>query len=64
MPLAAAVARLPVAAEDRTGFDREQSFGGWINADRDGWNTRMEVRLAEAVEAPAVTGRCILAGGR
>ncbi|MGW0372929.1 hypothetical protein ACWDZW_29420 [Streptomyces coeruleorubidus] len=57
------MARLPVAAEDRTGYDREQSFGGWIDADRDGCNTRMEVLLTEAVEAPAVTGRCILAGG-
>jgi hypothetical protein len=64
MPPAAAVARLPVAAEDRTGYDREQSFGGWIDADRDGCNTRMEVLLAEAVEPPAVTGRCILSGGR
>ncbi|MDQ0753985.1 hypothetical protein QF034_008216 [Streptomyces africanus] len=34
LPLAAAVAQLPVAAEARTGYDREQSFGGWIDADR------------------------------
>ncbi|MDQ0745827.1 hypothetical protein QF034_000058 [Streptomyces africanus] len=64
LPLTEAVAQLPVAAEDRTGYDREQSFGGWIDTDRDGCNTRMEVLLAEAVEAPAVTGRCTLAGGR
>ncbi|MFH8663209.1 hypothetical protein [Streptomyces afghaniensis] len=41
MPLAEAVAHLPVAAEDRTGYDREQSFGDWIDADRDGCNTRI-----------------------
>nr|WP_237522775.1 HNH endonuclease family protein [Streptomyces sp. SID1328] len=64
LPLAEAVAQLPVAAEDRTGYDREQSFGGWIDADRDGCNTRMEVLLEEAVEPPAVTGRCTLSGGR
>ncbi|MEU1853721.1 DUF1524 domain-containing protein [Streptomyces sp. NPDC019990] len=64
MPLAEAVTQLPVAAEDRTGYDREQSFGGWIDADRDGCNTRMEVLLEEAIVPPAVTGRCTLAGGR
>jgi hypothetical protein len=41
LPLTEAVAQLPVAAEDRTGYDREQSFGGWIDADRDGCNTRI-----------------------
>ncbi|GAA4340161.1 hypothetical protein GCM10023086_75540 [Streptomyces venetus] len=58
------MAHLAVAAEDRTGHDREQSFGGWIDADRDGCNTRMEVLLEEAVEPSAVTGRCTLSGGR
>ncbi|BCM65724.1 hypothetical protein EASAB2608_01058 [Streptomyces sp. EAS-AB2608] len=64
LPLVDAVAALPVAAEDRTGYDREISFGGWIDADRDGCNTRAEVLLAEAVEQPTVTGRCKLASGR
>ncbi|WP_307820388.1 HNH endonuclease family protein [Streptomyces sp. MC1] len=64
LPLTEAVAALPVAAEDRTGYDRETSFGGWIDADRDGCNTRAEVLLAEAVEPPTVTGRCKLTGGR
>jgi hypothetical protein len=35
-----------------------------IDADRDGCNTRMKVLLDEAVQPPAVTGRCILSGGR
>jgi hypothetical protein len=35
-----------------------------IDADRDGCNTRMKVLLDEAVQPPAVTGRCTLSGGR
>lgn len=58
-----AVATLPVAAEDRTGYNRESSFGGWIDADHDGCSTRAEVLLEEAVTAPTVTGRCTLTGG-
>ncbi|MGX5210324.1 hypothetical protein ACWKT3_16810 [Streptomyces violaceus] len=61
----AAIARLPVVVEDRTGYDRVREFGaGWIDADRDGCNTRMEVLLAEAVVPPAKTGRCTVSGGR
>ncbi|MCT9138569.1 hypothetical protein [Streptomyces violarus] len=44
LPLREAIARLPVALEDRTGYDRVREFGAdWIDADRDGCNTRMEV---------------------
>lgn len=63
VPLREAVASLPVAAEDRTGYDREESFGTWIDADRDGCNTRAEVLLDEALQAPEVTGRCSLVPG-
>ncbi|MFH8470931.1 HNH endonuclease family protein [Streptomyces sp. NPDC017991] len=64
VPLGEAIGRLDVAVEDRTGYDRAREFGsGWIDADRDGCNTRAEVLLAEAVEAPAVFGRCTLTGG-
>ncbi|MBM9506817.1 HNH endonuclease family protein [Actinacidiphila acididurans] len=58
-----AVAKLPVAAEERTGYNRESSFGGWIDADLNGCNTRAEVLLDEAVTAPTVTGTCTLSGG-
>ncbi|MGI5430801.1 hypothetical protein [Streptomyces sp. CA-179760] len=63
LPLTNAVNTIPVAAEDRTGYNRKQAFGDWIDADRDGCNTRAEVLLAEAIEPPTVSGRCTLAGG-
>ncbi|GAB1340746.1 hypothetical protein ACE1SV_73360 [Streptomyces sp. E-15] len=63
-PLAEAVDSLTVVAEDRTGYDREEAFGNWIDADCDGCDTRAEVLLADAVEEPTVTGRCTLTGGR
>ncbi|MZE76725.1 HNH endonuclease family protein [Streptomyces xinghaiensis] len=63
LPLRSAVAALPVAAEDRTGYQRD-AFRHWIDADRDGCTTRAEVLLEEAVDPPVVTGRCTLSGGR
>ncbi|MFI6289482.1 HNH endonuclease family protein [Streptomyces sp. NPDC051018] len=64
LPLVIAVSRLSVALENREGYERE-SFRHW-NAGldpRDGCNTRAEVLIAEAVEAPAVGARCALTGG-
>ncbi|MFI2214904.1 HNH endonuclease family protein [Streptomyces sp. NPDC020141] len=63
-PLTAAAALLPAGVEDRTGYERD-SFRHWnagLNA-TDGCNTRAEVLIAEAVEAPAVGARCALGGG-
>ncbi|MFG3323778.1 HNH endonuclease family protein [Streptomyces sp. NPDC048171] len=62
LPLRQAVASLPVADEDRTGYDRDL-FRHWVDADRDGCDTRREVLLEEAVTAPEVTGRCTLTAG-
>ncbi|MFJ9591049.1 HNH endonuclease family protein [Streptomyces acidicola] len=62
--LTEAINTIPVAAEDRTGYDRKREFGDWIDADHDGCSTRAEVLLAEAVEPPTVSGRCTLNGGR
>ncbi len=64
LPLLEAVLVLPVEVEHREGYDRVREFGGWIDADRDGCNTRAEVMLAEAIEVPEVSGRCTLTGGR
>jgi hypothetical protein len=63
LPLRSAVAALPVAPEDRIGYHRD-AFRHWIDADRDGCTTRAEVLRDEAVDPPAVTGRCTLSGGR
>ncbi|MGW3382005.1 HNH endonuclease family protein [Streptomyces albogriseolus] len=65
LPLAEAVARLPVEAESRDGYARD-SFRHWNSGDdpEDGCNTRGEVLLSEAVEPPTVGPRCRLSGGR
>ncbi len=60
--LRAAIRVLPVAAEDRTGYERTK-FKHWVDEDADGCNTRHEVLLAEAVEPPTVSGRCTISGG-
>jgi hypothetical protein len=65
LPLARAVASLPLAAESRAGYERT-AFKHW-NAGAnpsDGCNTRMEVLLAEAIEPPEVQPGCKLSGGR
>ncbi|MFB7428784.1 hypothetical protein ACFC0K_36490 [Streptomyces hydrogenans] len=59
-----AIDRLPIAAEHREGYDR-RLYKHWkkgLDA-TDGCNTRKEVILAEAVEAPQVADRCALTGG-
>ncbi|HEY1174772.1 MAG TPA: HNH endonuclease family protein [Phytomonospora sp.] len=62
-PLRTAVASLSVAAEIRTGYDRDL-FQHWIDADGDGCNTRYEILIAEATTAPSVGSGCTLTGGR
>jgi hypothetical protein len=62
LPLRQAVASLPVEDEDRTGYDRDL-FRHWVDADRDGCDTRREILLEEAVTPPEVTGRCTLTAG-
>ncbi|MGX2994831.1 HNH endonuclease [Streptomyces sp. JNUCC 64] len=60
-----ALSTLATADEDRTGHT-EESFAHW-NAGTDagdGCDTRREVLIAEAVEAPEVGPGCALTGGR
>ncbi|MFF3843408.1 HNH endonuclease family protein [Streptomyces sp. NPDC001930] len=62
--LADAVGQIPVTDESRTGYERTK-FRHWntgLDAG-DGCNTRNEVLLAEATEAPNVAAGCKLSGG-
>jgi uncharacterized protein DUF1524 len=63
LPLRTAVGQLAVAPEVRTGYDRDL-FPHWVDADRDGCNTRQEVLIAEAFIAPQVGTGCRLSGGQ
>ncbi|MFF6979292.1 HNH endonuclease family protein [Streptomyces sp. NPDC008343] len=64
LPLAEAVAILPVAAESRDGYDRNM-FRHWNTGDdpADGCNTRAEILIHEAVTPPTVGPGCRLTGG-
>ncbi|MFF8610972.1 HNH endonuclease family protein [Streptomyces sp. NPDC015346] len=63
-PLTYAVGQIPVADESRAGYTRDK-FRHWTNGldPADGCNTRAEVLLAEATEAPAVAAGCKLSEG-
>ncbi|MER5860283.1 HNH endonuclease family protein [Streptomyces sp900105245] len=62
LPVQDALVQLPVRTEDRTGYVRT-AFKHWVDADKDGCNTRAEVLKAEAVIAPEQINRCSLVGG-
>ncbi len=57
------LAQIPVKPEHDSGYERAK-FGGFIDADHDGCDTRGEVLLAEATRKPKVTAGCRLVGGR
>jgi hypothetical protein len=61
--LTQAIAHVPVAGEVRTGYARDK-FHLWIDADGDGCNTRAEVLISEAEDAPTIGSGCSLSGGR
>ena len=64
LPLTYAIDQIPVADESRAGYSRD-SFKHWNKGldPADGCNTRNEVLLAEAAEAPTVAAGCKLSGG-
>ncbi|RSO06944.1 HNH endonuclease [Streptomyces sp. WAC 06783] len=57
------IAELPVTAEHRQGYQRSK-FKHWVDADKDGCNTRQEVLKQEAVTPPQQTRGCKLTGGQ
>ena len=54
---------LRTAAEHIGGYDRTL-FKHWIDADKNGCDTRKEVLIAEAVIKPKKGAKCILTGGK
>lgn len=64
LPLFEAIDQIPVADEHREGYKRDlyKHWNRGLNA-TDGCDTRREVILSEAVEAPQVVAGCRLTGG-
>lgn len=63
-PLSYAIGQIPVAEESRAGYSRDK-FRHWNTGldPADGCNTRAEVLLAEASEAPSVAAGCKIGEG-
>lgn len=55
--------QLVIAADHTTGYSRTL-FKHWIDADKDGCDTRAEVLIEEATSKPKVGSKCTLTGGK
>ena len=61
---AAVLAALPVEPENGPGYDREVLFGGWVDADGDGCDTRSEVLQRDSLVPVTVGSGCVVVTGR
>ena len=62
-PASASTLQLVVTEDKTSGYNRSL-FKHWIDADKDGCNTRAEVLIEEAVTKPKVGAKCTLTGGK
>lgn len=62
-PARAETLQLTVAEDKTTGYTRS-AFKHWIDADKDGCDTRAEVLIDEAIEKPKIGPKCKLIGGK
>lgn len=63
-PLASAGTHQLVVAEDKNSGYKRSAFKHWVDADKNGCNTRAEVLIAEAIEKPKIGPKCELTGGK
>lgn len=63
MPVQAGDGVLYIAADRLEGYDRKL-FKHWIDADKNGCDTRKEVLIAEAIVKPKIGKKCVLTGGK
>ena len=53
-----------VVAEDKLSGYKRSAFKHWIDADKNGCNTRAEVLIEEAIVKPTIGPKCKLTGGK
>lgn len=63
LPVGASTLQLVVAEDKTTGYNRS-AFKHWIDADKNGCNTRAEVLIQEAIVKPKIGPKCKLTGGK